>query len=481
MGFANRKADFQPALDAFRAALGPAGMVADADRMTGHLRDWGGDYRGRTLCVLRPASVAEVQAVVRLCRAHRLAVIPQGGNTGLVNGGFSDDDRGNVIVSLARLDTIRRLDGGDFTLEADAGCILQKLKDAAEEADCLFPLALGAQGSCQIGGNAATNAGGINVLRYGMARDLILGLEVVLPDGEIWNGITGLRKDNRGYDLKQLFIGAEGTLGIITGVEVKLFPKPSRSEVAYLGCASFADAMALMAMARAVCSDLVTGFEVIGHECLALARFADPAIAFPVAESIPVHVVLECASSEAIDLRAMIEALIGAAIEKGLVVDAVLAESIAQARAFWAVREGLVEGQGKSGFHVRTDLSVRLHKVPSLIAEARAFVADHHPAWLAQAYGHAGDGNIHFNVMPPKDLSESAARAEGRKILSGLYDIVAGLDGSLSAEHGIGRSRRDVLWPALSPVQRRLLRAVKSAFDPDNMMNPGCLIPEGNA
>ncbi|HTN98253.1 MAG TPA: FAD-binding oxidoreductase, partial [Nordella sp.] len=329
--------------------------------------------------------------------------------------------------------------------------------------------------------NAATNAGGINVLRYGMARDLILGLEVVLPDGEVWNGITGLRKDNRGYDLKQLFIGSEGTLGIITGVELKLFPKPSRSEVAYLGCASFENAMALMAMARAVCSDLVTGFEVIGAECLALARFADPNIVFPVAETIPVHVLLECASSDAVDLRHMIETLIGAAIEKGLVVDAVLAESIAQARAFWAVREGLVEGQGKSGFHVRTDLSVRLHKVPSLIAIAREHIAKRHPGWLAQAYGHAGDGNIHFNVMPPQGLSETEARAEGAEILAGLYGIVAALDGSLSAEHGIGRSRRDVLWQGLSPAHRRLLKAVKAAFDPDNMMNPGCLIPEETA
>lgn len=481
MGFTSRTAEFEPALAAFRAALGSAGVLAEADQMTGYLRDWGGDYQGRTLCVLRPASVTEVQSVVQLCRAHRLAIIPQGGNTGLVNGGFSNDDRGSVIVSLARLNRIRRLDAHDFTLEADAGCILQRLKDAAEEADCLFPLALGAQGSCQIGGNAATNAGGINVLRYGMARDLILGLEVVLADGEVWNGITGLRKDNRGYDLKQLFIGAEGTLGIVTGVELKLFPRPSRSEVAYLGCASFEDAMALMAMARAVCSDLVTGFEVIGHECLTLARFADPNIVFPVAEAIPVHVVLECASSDAIDLRAMIEALIGAAIEKGLVVDAVLAESISQARSFWAVREGLVEGQGKSGFHVRTDLSVRLHKVPTLIANARAFVATHYPGWLGQAYGHAGDGNIHFNVMPPAGMAEADARAEGRKILAALYDIVAALDGSLSAEHGIGRSRRDVLWTTLSPAHRRLLTAVKAAFDPDNIMNPGCLIPEGAA
>lgn len=481
MGFASRTADFDSARDAFRAALGTAGVVAEPGRTAGYLRDWGGDYQGRTLCVLRPASVAEVQSVIRLCRDHRLAIIPQGGNTGLVNGGFSDDERAGVVVCLERLNRIRRIDAHDFTLEADAGCILQKLKDAAEEANCLFPLALGAQGSCQIGGNAATNAGGINVLRYGMARDLILGLEVVLPDGEVWNGITGLRKDNRGYDLKQLFIGAEGTLGIITGVEVKLFPKPSRSEVAYLGCASFADAMALMAMARAVCSDLVTGFEVIGNECLALARVADPNIVFPVAATIPVHVVLECASSDAIDLRAMIETLIAAAIDKGLVIDAVLAESIAQARSFWAVREGLVEGQGKSGFHVRTDLSVRLHKVPALIAKARDFVAAHHPAWLGQAYGHAGDGNIHFNVMPPKALGEAEARAEGRKILAGLYDIVAGLDGSLSAEHGIGRSRRDVLWQALPPVHQRMLKAVKSAFDPDNMMNPGCLIPEDAA
>jgi FAD/FMN-containing dehydrogenase len=460
-----------------RRALGPAGVIEAPADMARHLVDWAGDSHGGALAVLRPASVGEVQAILEICRVHRLGVVPQGGNTGLVAGGFGALVQAPIVLSLERMNKIRAIDPAGYSMRVEAGCTLQQVKDVAHAADRLFPLALDAQGSCQIGGNAATNAGGINVLRYGMARDLILGLEVVLPDGEVWNGMTGLRKDNRGYDLKQFFIGAEGTLGVITGVEVKLFPLPRRTETAYIGLRSFADAMELFARARAVCSDLLTAFEVIGAECLPIARLIDPVLVTPVDETLPVHVILECASSEAIDLSALVESLLQQSLEGGLIVDAVLARSGPQAGAFWAIREGLVEGQARRGYHVRTDLSVRLGDIPRLVDRARAFVAAEHPGWISQAYGHAGDGNIHFNVLPPAGMEEAEARAGGRAITDGLYALVGAIGGSISAEHGVGRSRRDVVWEGFSPVHRRLVAAIKSAFDPAGLMNPGCLLP----
>lgn len=462
-------------LSVLEDAVGPSGLTAHTAGMAKYLGDWAGDYRGSALAVLRPASVAEVQALMRLCGELGLGVIPQGGNTGLVSGAIDDTSAGVIVVSLERLNAIRRIDRANFTLQADAGCVLQTIKEASEAEDCLFPLALGAQGSCQIGGNAATNAGGVNVLRYGMARDLILGLEVVLADGELWNGFSGLRKNNSGYDLKQLFIGSEGTLGIITGVEVKLFPKPARVETAYLGLISFEAAIGLFNRARRACSDLISAFEIIGSECIDLARLVDPGMTAPVAA--PVHALIELSSGPTIDLNGVLASFLTDALEGGLVADAVLATSNAQAKAFWAIREGLVEGQAKRGYHVRTDLSVRISDIPALVERARRFVATEHPGWIALAYGHAGDGNIHFNVLPPLDLADGEARARGEEITAGLYDIAVRLGGSISAEHGIGRSRAREFWAGLSPAHRRMAAALKTALDPKGVMNPGCLLP----
>ncbi|MBZ9733887.1 FAD-binding oxidoreductase [Mesorhizobium sp. CA18] len=462
-------------LSAMEGAVGRNGIAVEPAGMAKYLGDWAGDYQGDALAVLRPGSVAEVQALMRLCNELGLGVVPQGGNTGLVSGAIDSKGGGLVVLSLERLNAIRQIDADNFTLRADAGCVLQTIKDACEARDCLFPLALGAQGSCQIGGNAATNAGGVNVLRYGMARDLILGLEVVLADGELWNGFSGLRKNNSGYDLKQLFIGSEGTLGIITGVEVKLFPKPAKTETAYLGLASFEAAVTLFNRARRDCSDLISAFEIIGAECIELARLVDPTTRAPVPA--PVQVLIELSSSAAIDLNGLLAGFLGDAVESGLVTDAVLAASTAQARRFWAIREGLVEGQAKRGYHVRTDLSVKISDIPALIEQARRFVANDHPGWIPLAYGHAGDGNIHFNVLPPADLAEAETRARGAEVIAGLYEIAAGLGGSISAEHGIGRSRRKEFWAGLSPTHRRMVAALKNALDPKGVMNPGCLLP----
>ncbi|MDX8451635.1 FAD-binding oxidoreductase [Mesorhizobium sp. VK9D] len=461
-------------LNAMEGAVGQNGIAVEPAGMAKYLGDWAGDYRGDALAVLRPGSVGEVQALMRLCSELRLGVIPQGGNTGLVSGAI-DSKGGLVVVSLERLNSIRQIDAENFTLRADAGCVLQTIRDACEAQECLFPLALGAQGSCQIGGNAASNAGGVNVLRYGMARDLILGLEVVLADGELWNGFSGLRKNNSGYDLKQLFIGSEGTLGIITGVEVKLFPKPARAETAYFGLTSFEAAVALFNRARRDCSDLISAFEIIGSECIELARLIDPGMTAPV--SAPVQVLIELSSGPSIDLNGLLAGFLADAIENGLVTDAVLATSSAQARSFWAIREGLVEGQAKRGYHVRTDLSVKISDIPALIEQARRFVANEHPGWIPLAYGHAGDGNIHFNVLPPLDLGASGVRARGAEVTAGLYDIAVNLGGSISAEHGIGRSRRKEFWAGLSPTHRRMVTALKMALDPKGLMNPGCLLP----
>ncbi|TIO09440.1 FAD-binding oxidoreductase [Mesorhizobium sp.] len=465
------------ALEAFSAVLDAAGIIDGTAPEAGrYLHDWTGDYLGTALAVLRPRSVEEVQALVRICAEHRVPIVPQGGNTGLVAGATAGGPPSVVVVSLERLNRIREIDAANFTLRADAGAVLQTLKDAAESEDMLFPLALGAQGSCQIGGNVATNAGGINVLRYGMMRDLVLGLEAVMPDGSLWEGMTGLRKDNRGYDLKQLLIGSEGSLSIVTGVEVKLFPRPANLETAYLGVSSFADAMALSGMARSVCSDLLTAFEVIGSECIAFAALSNPETRVPLEGEWPVHVLMELGCSSAIDGRALLEALLGEAFEAGLLGDGTIAQSRAHARAFWAIREDLVEGQAKRGRHVRTDLSVRLSDVARMIEAARSYVLSSWPGWEPIAYGHAGDGNIHFNVMPPLALSTGEIREQGRDLLDGLYGIVRGFGGSFSAEHGVGRSRRAVYWQWLTPEQQKAVSAIKAVFDPLGIMNPGCLV-----
>ncbi|MDW6023433.1 FAD-binding oxidoreductase [Mesorhizobium sp. BAC0120] len=465
-------------LQSFRAVLDSAGVIeGEAPEAARYLHDWTGDYQGSALAILRPHSVEQVQAIVRICADRRIPIIPQGGNTGLVSGSIADGLAQAVVVSLERLNRIRGLDPTNFTLRADAGAVLQTLKDAAEAEDLLFPLALGAQGSCQIGGNVATNAGGINVLRYGMARDLVLGLEAVLPDGSLWQGMTGLRKDNRGYDLKQLLIGSEGSLGIVTGVEVKLFPRPANVETAYLGVRSFEDAMALFGMARRVCSDLLTAFEVIGSECIALAQLANPDTRVPLEGDWQVHVIMELGCSSAIDGRALIENLLGEAFEADLLGDGAIAQTRAHARAFWAIREDLVEGQARRGRHIRTDLSVRLSDVARMIEDSRRHILSAWPSWEPLAYGHAGDGNIHFNVMPPPDLSNEAIHDSGKEILDGLYAVVRKLGGSFSAEHGVGRSRRDTYWDWLPPEQRAAVKAIKAAFDPLGIMNPGSLIP----
>lgn len=456
-------------------ALGPDVILDSRMPADRYLSDWTGDHNGQALAILRPRSVEEVCRIVNLCAELSLPVVPQGGNTGLVSGAVAASS-GFAVVSLERLNRIRRVSPDDFSMTVDSGCILQAVKEAAEEHNCIYPTALGAQGSCHIGGTIATNAGGVNVLRYGMTRDLVLGLEVVLPNGVLWNGLSDLRKDNRGYDLNQLFLGSEGTLGVVTGACLKLFPKPDRVETAYLGLQTFEQAMGLFTRARYACSDLLTGFEVIGSECIGMARYAYPDLPVPVSENTPVHVLFEVSSGSLTNLREMLETFLADEMASGTVVEAVLAENKSQALSFWKVREGLVEGHARKGFHVRSDVSVALSDIPPLIDALRGMLTRRFPGWMHQAYGHAGDGNVHFNALPPDGLDDARSREIGQQIEQAIFEVVEGLGGSFSAEHGIGRTKLDRFRKSMSNPHRHLVEALKNTLDPAGLMNPGCMV-----
>jgi FAD/FMN-containing dehydrogenase len=463
---------------ALAAVVGAGNVLHEAADTARHLADWSGDRRGAALAVVRPADVAEVRGILAVARTHGLKVIVQGGNTGLVGGAFGNDPDREIVLSLERMDRVLSVDAEDLSARAEAGCTLQTLKDAAAAQGMLMPLSLGAQGSARIGGNVATNAGGVNVLSYGMMRDQILGLDVVLADGTLWSSPRGLRKDNRGIDMRHLFAGSEGALGVVVAVEVKLVPLPERVETAYAATASFADAMRLYRAARRESSGLLTAFEVIGAECLPLARLANPALSAPLSESHPVHAILEISASGAIAARELLEGILARAMAEGVILDAVVAQNGAQARGFWAIREGLVEGQARRGFHIRTDMSVPIGAMASFIGATRAEMSARWPDWTAQVYGHAGDGNVHFNMLPPETMDPAEARCIGLEIANALRAAVLAAGGSFSAEHGIGRVRAGAFWESAPEPQRRTLAALKAALDPEGMLNPGCLIPD---
>jgi FAD/FMN-containing dehydrogenase len=404
-------------------------------------------------------------------------MVPQGGNTGLVQGGLPSTAGGDIVISLERLNRVRRIDPLNFSMIAEAGCVLADLHTAAMAEDLHLPLSLGAQGSCQIGGNTATNAGGVNVLRYGMARDLVLGLEVVLPDGEIWNGLRSLRKDNTGYDLKQLFIGAEGTLGIITAVAMKLFPRPNQVQTALLGLSSVEAAIGLYGAARRELSDLLSAFELMPRACLDLTLAAYPDLREPFASQLPVTVLIEASASGMVDLAAIFDLFLGAQLERGQVLDGSVAQSAAQAKGFWRLREDLVEAQHRTGRHLRTDISVAISDMVAFLAAADAAVAQAAPAATPIAYGHVGDGNIHYNIIPPAGLAPDEAIALIARLEDILFELVDRFAGSISAEHGIGRLKRAHFLERLSPPEMRLMRAIKSGIDPAGLMNPGVILP----
>ncbi|WP_181699174.1 FAD-binding oxidoreductase [Chthonobacter albigriseus] len=461
----------------FSAIVGARHALLDPLDQAPYLTEWRDLYRGETPAVLRPGSVEEVSAILRLADETGTAIVPQGGNTGLVGGQIPVPGSGELVLSLERLNRVRAVDPAGNTITVDAGATLDAVQKAAEAAGRLFPLTLASQGSCRIGGNIATNAGGTAVLSYGNTRDLVLGLEVVLADGRVWNGLRGLRKDNAGYDLKQLFIGSEGTLGVITGAVLKLKPRPAEVAVAMAGMASAAGALRLLGRAQAAAGAGLTGFELMIGRGLQFAVRHLPGARSPFAGEHAWSVLLEI-SSGARDgaARAAMETTLAAALEAGEIDDAVLAESIGQAEAFWALRHGMSEVQKHEGGSIKHDVSVGVADVPAFLEEAIAAVEAAFPGCRPVPFGHMGDGNIHFNVSQPLGADKAAFLAEWDRMNDVVHAVVARFGGSVAAEHGVGRLKRDLIAATKSPVELDLMRRVKAALDPNGILNPGRVI-----
>jgi FAD/FMN-containing dehydrogenase len=461
-------------LTAIAAGLEPGLLLTEADDLAPYSRDWSGDHHGLPLAVARPRSTAEVAELVRQCAAARMPVVPQGGLTGLVGAATAEPDRRELVISLERMNAVRAVDPLDYAMVVEAGCVLAVAKEAADAQNCLLPIMFGAQGSCRIGGNVSTNAGGFNVLRYGMTRDLVLGLEVVLPDGRIWNGLRTLRKDNRGYDLKQLFIGAEGTLGIVTAAALKLFPKPLAVEVALVAFRSASDAMQFYAYARRACSDLLSAFELILRPGLEVALRPPAAMPDPLDSTYPAYGLMELSSSGPVDLRALLETCLAGS---DLVVDGTIAASRAQADRLWLYREMMVEHQGRGGRYYRSDVSVPISRMAAFLDAALAGLAADAPDGQPVAYGHVGDGNLHLNVVPKPGLDRAGIDALFGRAQGVLYPLLDRFGGSISAEHGIGRVKQAAFLSGIDPVTRDLMEGLKGWLDPLRIMSRGRILP----
>jgi FAD/FMN-containing dehydrogenase len=452
-------------IEKLRDIVGAANVLTAPQDTRPYFTDWRRQYTGSAECVVRPASTAEVARVVELCAAQGVAIVPQGGNTGLSGGSVPTGKGREIVLALGRMNRIRELDRLNDTITVEAGCVLANVQRAADEAGRLFPLSLAAEGSCQIGGNLSTNAGGVNVLRYGTARDQVLGLEVVLPDGRIWNGLRGLRKDNTGYDLKQLFLGAEGTLGIITAAVLRLHPKPGASATAWIALETAAAAMELLAFLHERLGERLSAFELLARNCVEAVLAFAPGTQDPLARPHPWYVLVEIADSgEQQALREHVERTLTDAAERGALADAALAQSGEQARALWRIRESVPEAQFTN---VKHDVSVPISKTAEFIERAAARLAARYPDVRIYAFGHVGDGNIHYNVGPERLVAE---RPSVNRI---VYDTVAELGGSISAEHGLGQLKRDEIRAHKSPLELELMRRLKETLDPKGLMNPG--------
>jgi FAD/FMN-containing dehydrogenase len=459
------------------AAAGPGGWTMDQHDIAPHLMEARGLFRGASPLLLKPPDTAAVAAIMAICHETRTKVVPQGGNTGLVGGATPFDGGDEVLLSLARMNRVRAIDALDNTLTVEAGCTLAAVQQAAASADRLFPLRIASEGSCTIGGNLSTNAGGTQVIRYGNTRDLVLGIEAVLPDGRVWNGLRALRKDNTGYDLKQLFIGGEGTLGVITAAVLKLFPRPRDVQTAMVAVPSPAAGIELLSLGRGLTGDQLTAFELMARIGLDFVLRHVPATADPFRDRHDWYALIEVSGGDSPGaLRPAMEALLETALERGLAVDAVLAESVAQAQALWKLREDLSDAQKPEGGSIKHDISVPVSRMADFIARAdvavRALVPDCRPV----AFGHVGDGNVHFNVSQPVGADRAVFLARWGEVNKVVHDIAAGLDGSISAEHGIGRLKRDELVHYKGAVELDLMRAVKAALDPRGIMNPGKMV-----
>lgn len=459
-----------------RAILGEAYVLtSDADKAP-YLTDWRGRFTGKALAVLRPGSVEQVAQLVQACAQWRVPLVPQGGRTGLVLGSVPDASGAEVVLSLARLNSIRKIDPANRTMTVDAGCILQQIQDAAAAEGCLFPLSLAAEGSCSIGGNLSTNAGGTAVLRYGNTRELCLGLEVVTPQGDIWSGLRGLRKDNTGYDLRDLFIGAEGTLGIITGAVLKLYPQPKAAITALAALESPAHALQLLTLMQDHCGASLTGFELMSQFCMQLVQHHFPQLPKPFADlgAHAQYVLLELSSSESEQHAVqLLENGISAAMERGIVADAVVAASATQSAGLWQLREHIPLAQQAAGKNIKHDISLPVSSIPAFIADTAPLLQQAFPGCQLVCFGHLGDGNLHFNVAPPDGVAHDDFIANQAAVNQVVHDSVDAFGGSISAEHGIGALKRDELARRKSPVELNMMRAIKAALDPLGIMNPG--------
>ncbi len=461
-------------LEVIHEVVGDKGWIADPAGMASYLAEERGRYTGTANVVVRPASAMEVAEVVRLCARTGLEIVPQGGNTGLVGGSVA---RGGIVLSTERLTKVREVDTLNHTINVEAGVILADVQRAAEDAGAFFPLSLGAEGRCHIGGTIATNAGGTNVLHYGNVRDLVLGLEVVLPDGQVWDGMRSLRKDNTGYDLKQLFIGSEGTLGIITAAQLKLFPRPVSRETAFVACETVSAALSLFERVREDLGNTLTGVELVARRVLEFGTRHIPGVADPFSAPHPWYLLIELTSPRPDDdLRGGLEKCLGPAFEDGTATDAVLAESIAQGDALWAIREAIPEAQKHEGGSIKHDVAVPVSRVAEFVEKATKAVEGALPGVRVCPFGHMGDGNLHFNLSQPEGMETKAFLARWEEMNRIVHDIAVSMNGTFSAEHGIGMLKKDELAHYRSQVELDLMRTLKRALDPNNIMNPGKVV-----
>jgi len=461
-------------IEEIQAIVGPAGLITLPQEVAPYASDWRKRYLGRPAAVVKPASTAEVAEVVRACAESRTAVVPQGGNTGLCGAATPDASGTQIVLNLSRMNRVHAIDTRNNTMTVEAGCVLANLQNTAEEAGRLFPLSLAAEGSCEIGGNLSTNAGGTAVLRYGNARELVLGLEVVLPSGEVWDGLRGLRKDNTGYDLKQLFIGAEGTLGVITAAVLKLFPLPKSHATAVVALETPEKAVALLERALGACGERLTGFELFSDFCLSLVlkHFRETAAPFP--RRFPHYVLMELSDTQSGEgVRVLVESMLEAALEERNILDAAVAQSETQSRAFWSLREFISEAQAHEGPNIKHDVSIPISRISEFIATTDAELERAYRGVRMVTFGHLGDGNVHYNVSAPEGVAPGVFVMHTAAINRIVHDSVARFGGSISAEHGLGQLKRDEIQRYKSPLELELMRKLKRALDPHGIMNPG--------
>jgi FAD/FMN-containing dehydrogenase len=464
-------------LDAIKKIVGPKGFLDTPADLSPYLSSWRGGYQGKALLAVFPEKTAQIAEIVKCCREQGIAITPQGGNTGLVGGGVPSPASRNILLSLSRMKKVRELNPLNATIMVEAGMILSELQDYCRGKDFLFPLSMASEGSAEIGGCISTNAGGTAVLKYGTTRDLVLGLEVVLPDGTIFEGLHGLRKDNTGYDLKQLFIGAEGTLGIITAACLKLFPLPRQMETALVGLSSAEAAIELLSHMRAATGDAISAFEIISRQAVDLVLKHLPGISAPFKESHPFSVLIEVSSSmKNLPLRNILEDALAPPLEKGLIADALLAESLMQAETFWHIRESISEAEKKEGKGLHFDVSLPISAIGAFMKQAGEQIHRAFPNLLILPFGHIGDGNIHYNLCIPSGAERQDFRATKDSVKEIVYALLAQHHGSISAEHGIGLERKEDLKWMKGKIALSLMHRLKQALDPENIMNPGKII-----